>query len=217
MTARGQRPTTPRGARPGRCEVASICVGDEFTTDETGKLKLVIEGDPADLAWPYPCPVATNNPLKRQPSGGLWVPPSPKYTAVDAFGTSHSGINTAVPVAFTVVDTMSISITNPSDCFSARVLRFLSVDIDMTFPAGADSQGTYRVSGNEMFSTENPAPATGSAMSTHVETVLPQLFSTLAPGQTLLFNTDIEVGEGAGGTTYGEIRWAIRAFVLALP
>jgi hypothetical protein len=197
--------------------MASICVGEEFTTDAQGKLKLVIDGNPADLAWPYPCAVGAFNSLKRTPSGGLWAPPVPVAAAQDAFGTSHSGINTPVPVAFTTVDTMTISLTNPSTCMSAKVLRFLSVDVDLTYPPGADSQATIRVSGNEMFTTENPAPASGTSMSTHVETVLPQLFSTLAPGQTLAFNTLIEVGEGAGGTTYGEIRWAIRAFMLALP
>lgn len=195
----------------------AICTGDEFTTDANGRLKLVIDGNPVDLAWPYPCPVGTNNALKRTPGGGLWVPPSPKASTLDAFGTSHSGINTAVPVPFTVVDTASITLTNPSDCFSAFVLRFISVDLDMTHPAGADARGTVRVGTNEMWSIENPAPAGGSAMTEHNETVLPQLFSTLTPGQTLSFDTDILVGEGTGGTTYGEIRWAIRAFMLALP
>lgn len=195
----------------------AICVGDEFTTDVNGRLKLVIDGNPVDLAWPYPCPVGANNALKRTPGGGLWVPPSPKAGAFDAFGTSHSGISTAVPVAFTVVDTATITLTNPSTCFSAYVLRFVSVDVDLVHPPGADARGTVRVGTNEMVSIENPAPAGGTSMSEHIETVLPQLFSTLAPGQTLSFPIDIAVGEGTGGTTYGEIRWAVRAFVLALP
>lgn len=195
----------------------AICTGDEFTTDSNGRLKIVIDGNPADLAWPYPCPVGTNNALKREPSGGLWVPPSPKAGQLDAFGTTHTGINTAVPVAFTVVDTATITLTNPSTCFSAYVLRFISVDVDMNHPAGGDARSTVRVGTNEMWSIENPAPAGGTAMAEHNETVLPQLFSVLAPGQTLAYATDISVGEGTGGTTYGEIRWAIRAFMLALP
>lgn len=197
--------------------MATVCVGDEFTVDGDGKLRLVIAGDPADLAWPYPCPVGANNSLKRLPNGGLWTPPVPVAGAFDSFGTSHSGINTVVPVAFTTVDTATITILNPSTCFTAKVLRFISVDIDMTFPAGADSQGTTKTGTNEMFGTENPAPATGTAMTEHVETVLPQLFSTIAPGASATFDIDVQVGEGAGGTTYGEIRWAVRAFVLALP
>lgn len=195
----------------------AICIGDEFTTDDTGRLKIVIQGNPADLAWPYPCAVATFNPLRRQPSGGLWVPPSPVAGQLDAFGTSHSGITTPVPVGFVTIDTMTIDITNPSTCMSARVLRFLSVDVDVTLPPGADSQATIRVSGNEMVTLENGAPASGTAESFHIEVVLPQLFSTLTPGQTTTFSTLIEAGEGAGGATYGEIRWAIRSFTLALP
>lgn len=195
----------------------AICVGPEFTVDGTGKLKLVIEGNPADLAWPYPCAVGTFNSLKRQPGGGIWAPPTPVLGEQSAFGTTNTGGNIVVPVAFTQVDTASITLTNPSTCMSARVLRFISADIDLTYPPGTDSQATYRIGGNEMFETENGAPASGTSVLTHVETVLPQLFSTLAPGATVNFSTAIDVGSGGGGTTYGEIRWAIRAFMIAVP
>lgn len=197
--------------------MASVCVGDEFTTDGDGKLKIVIDGNPADLAWPYPCAVASFNPLRREPNGGLWVPPVPVAGQLDAFGTTHSGINTAVPVAFVTVDTATITLTNPSMCMSARVLRFISLDIDLTFPDGADAGATTRLGGNELFADQNGAPAAGTPVTTHVETVVPQLFSTLAPGATVAFPTIIEVGKGTGGATYGEIRWAIRSFMLALP
>lgn len=194
----------------------AICIGDEFTVDESGRLKIVIQGGPADLAWPYPCAVGTFNPLRRQPSGGLWVPPVPVAGQLDAFGTSHSGIQTAVPVAFVTIDTATIDITNPSTCMSARVLRWISVDVDLTLPPG-DSQASIRLAGNELLTIENPAPAAGSNLTFHAELVVPQLFSTLTPGQVATFPSVIEAGEGGGGATYGEIRWAIRSFTLALP
>lgn len=181
-----------------------------------GRLHVHIEGSPADLAWPYPCPVATFNALKRQPNGGLWVPPSVKVSQLDAFGTT-GGAHITVPAALTTIDTATISITNPSTCFTAMVFRWISVDVDLFLPPGTDSEAVVLLNGNEMSRDTNPAPAAGSEMAVHHELVLPQLFSTLAPGATTSFPLPIQVRDGDGGAMYGQDRWAIRAIVLAVP
>jgi hypothetical protein len=197
--------------------MATICVGNEFTTDAQGRLKVVIQGSPPDLAWPYPCPVASHNGLKRQPGGGLWTPPPVAFSEASASGAVNTGGSTTVPAAAVVLDQASIQLTNPSGCYSARVLRWVTVDADITLPPGSDSQAGVRLGGNEVWRLENGAPAAGSAVSAHTEVTLPFLASTLAPGQTLTFSVDVGVGGGAGGATYGEVRWAVRAVVLALP
>jgi hypothetical protein len=196
--------------------MATVCVGDEFTTDSQGKLKLVVEGNPADLAWPYPCAVGTFNGLHRQPNGGMWVAPSPVVAQFSASG-SAGGAHVTVPNPVTVIDTATISITNPSTCMSAFVFLFVSIDVDLFLPPGADAEAAVLMGGNELFHQTNPSPAGGSEMYTHAEIPVPQFTGTLTPGQTLAFSRDIQLSDGDGGALYGQDRWTIRAIVIAVP
>lgn len=196
--------------------MAEVCVGDEFEVDVNGRLKINIAGDPPDLAWPYACAVGSFNGLHRVPGGGLWAPPTPVVAQFTASGSS-GGAHVAIPAAITTIDTASISITNPSTCMGALVFMFVSVDVDLFLPPGADAEAAVLLGGNELFHQTNPAPANGSEAYTHAEIPVPQFTEVLTAGQTLAFSRDIQVGDGDGGALRGQDRWTIRAIVMAMP
>lgn len=195
-------------------KIATICVGDEFTIDPDGRLRLNPEGDPADLAWPYPCPVGTNNGLRRQPGGGLWVAPPPVLATASASGTLVHA-DSAVPAAMTVVTTAQIQINNPSTCHTASVMTWTTVDVDFDI-FEADGRAAAQIAGDEYQRWENGAPAGGTNMDMHSQYTHPIIEAvTIPPGGSQLYSYPIAVGFGQGGSTYGDIRWRIAALIFA--
>ncbi len=194
----------------------TVCIGDEFETDLDGRLKINIQGDPVDLAWPYPCPVGANNGLHRTPGGGLWVPPSPVIGTAAVQGTLVHA-SSAVPSAMTTVESADIVINNPSACHTAQVMLWVMVDIDFSIPV-SDARAGARVAADEFFRFENPAPAGGSTWDGHIQYTHPIIGAPdIAPGGVQLYSTPIDVGLGQGGSTYGDIRWGVRALIMAMP
>jgi hypothetical protein len=121
-----------------------------------------------------------------------------------------------VPAGFTEVEQAEIEIENPSDCYPAIVVSWIQVDVDLYLPPGTDSRAGVQVNGNSVLALENPASATGTEMTgVHWDMSQCSIAGTVPAGgsNTLVF--PIGVGSGQGGAKYGQIRWQIRALVLA--
>lgn len=192
-----------------------ICIDEGFTVDELGRLSHKICGDPADTAWPYPCATSVGNPLRLDPSCGLWVPPYAKAAFAFASGSTSTTEHT-VPAAFTEVEQAEIEVTNPSTCYTAIVLQFIQVDVDFYLPPGTDSRAGFRINGNSVMALENPAPGTGTEMTgVHWEHMQVLTSGTVPPGGANAFTYPIDVGSGQGGARYGQIRWQVRTLALA--
>lgn len=192
----------------------AVCVDEGFAVDENGRLTHRICGSPPETAWPYPC-ANTANPLRVDDECGLWVPPYARAARVLATGSTSTTQHT-VPAGFTEVEQAEIELENPSDCYPAIVISWIEVDIDFYLPPGTDSRAGFEVNGNSVMAIENPAPAAGTEMTgIHWDMVQPSIAGSIAAGgsNTLVF--PISVGSGQGGAQYGQIRWQIRALVLA--
>ncbi|MFD1937563.1 hypothetical protein ACFSKW_39460 [Nonomuraea mangrovi] len=191
-----------------------VCVGPEFSVDPNGRLRLDLCGSPAEQAWPYPCPTS-RNPLRVDPSCGLWVPPYPKAGRASASGTTGGALVT-VPAGYTEVAQAEIEVENPSDCYAAIVVQWVQVDVDLYLPAGADSRAGFRINGNAVMANENAAPASGTQETgIHWELTQTLVSGTIPAGGSNTFTAPIDVGSGQGGAQYGEIRWQMRVLVLA--
>lgn len=196
--------------------MASVCVGDEFTVDSSGRLKLQLCGSPAEQAWPFPCPTSENG-LRVDPDCGLWVPPRGRAALVSATGNT-GGVDLAVPSSFTVVETASITVNNPSTCWPAIAFRFVNVDVDFDLPPGTDSRAAAMIGNNEFVTVENPAPAAGGTEMSfnHWEFTQPLIGGAAIPaGGSTTFDDDISVGQGQGGARWREVRWTVRVLVIA--
>jgi hypothetical protein len=192
----------------------AVCVGPEFGVDVDGRLRLELCGDPAQQAWPYPCP-SSQNPLRVDPSCGLWVPPYAQASRATATGQTSSTQRT-VPAGFSTVETAEITVNNPSTCYSAIIMAWVQVDVDFYLPPGTDSRAGFAINGNSVMAIENPAPAAGTEMTgVHWDHVQPIASGTIPAGGSEAFTYDIQVGSGQGGAQYGQIRWQIRVLALA--
>lgn len=194
----------------------AVCVGPEFEADPSGRLRLVICGEPAEQAWPYDCGADLENPVRVDPACGVWIPPYPKMAVVTSTGSTIAG-SVVVPGAFTTVETATTSIDNPSWCHVASVLHFVQVDIDLFLPPGADATAATRVNNNEIQRITNPAPGSGTnADNQHVEITVPIPGTvTVPPGGVQNYSFPIDVGGGTGGARYEQIRWQIKTLVFA--
>lgn len=196
--------------------MVNVCVGPELEPSPDGRLRIRLCGGPPEEAWPYPCVPGQGNPLRVDPDCGLWLPPRPQAAMVAAAGATAQ-LDQIVPEEHVVVETAQISVTNPSACHEAMVLRMVSADVDFTVPAGAGAHVSARLAANEYQDFRNPAPASGTALSfTHFEYWEPMIDGeVIPPGETVTYSADIEVGQGTGGARYRGCRWKVRALVLA--
>jgi hypothetical protein len=192
-----------------------ICIDEGFTVDENGRLSHKICGDPSDTAWPFPCATSVGNPLRVDPDCGLWVPPYAVMATGFASG-STSTTEVTVPAGFTEIEQAEIDVDNPSDCYAARVIQWVQVDVDLYLPPGADSRAAVRINGNSVLALENPAPASGTEMTgVHWDITQTLNTGTIAAGGSNTFVYPIDVGSGQGGARYGQVRWQVRVLVLA--
>jgi len=194
--------------------MATVCIGPEFQPDTEGRLRLRACGDPAEQEWPFPCPPNVANPLRVDPACGLWIPPAAEIGVVQVNGSATSG--GPIGDAFTQIDSADITLTNPSPCYPARVVRLVNVDIHYNIPPG-DARAGCRVAGNSIQLIENPAPSTGSEMTeVHWEATRPVLSTTLIPpGGQQTYTAPIEVGNGQGAARWTQVFWDVTALIIA--
>ncbi|MFF0092673.1 hypothetical protein ACFYSF_22305 [Streptomyces canus] len=161
-------------------------------------------------AWPFPCPIDTNG-------GGVYCDPDsgelradPAYWA-DFQGNQENttlGSPLVVPSApSTVVDSISVDITNPDPCRPAIGLLFREIDLEFTLPP--DSGGSAGIDGDDMVYHGNQG--SGTIIDTHVQTNKLSVF-TLNPGETRTITMDVTASRGTGGATIGRIQKTIRAW-----
>jgi hypothetical protein len=169
-------------------------------------------GDPLTAntgTWPYPCDIDTNS------TGVYCDPASGELRADPPFWADFEGnqLNTtlttplAVPAADTVIDTISIDVTNPDPCRPALGLLFREVDLSFVLPP--NSGGEAGVDGDDLYYVANTGSST--VVNAHSQNNKLTVF-TLAPGETRTITMNVEAGRGTGGATITRIQKSIRAW-----
>lgn len=192
--------------------MATVCIGDEFVVDGSGRLRLnVANGASHNVAvapWPYSAadPVAATNGLHYDSALGLWVDPPSHATSVSSVGSTTAGAG-AVPSVATTIASPAVVATNPSASRSAQVVQMLAVDVIWSLPAGASASINCICEGDEWLRAQNPAPAAGTTMSgCHYEYQRVLVGITLAPGETRTITRDLSI-RGSGGATWSQATW----------
>lgn len=201
--------------------MATVCIGDEFVVDGTGRLRLnVANGTSHTVAtapWPYSAadPAASSNSLHYDSALGLWVHPPAASGAVSVSGTTTAGAG-AVPSVATTIASPAITVTNPSSVRPAQILQRLSVDVIWSLPAGAGATITCICESDEWLHLANPAPAAGTAMTAcHSRYVRDLTDGNLAPGETRTITRDLSI-KGTGGATWSSALWNNKVMMVTL-
>jgi hypothetical protein len=162
--------------------------------------------------WAYGCDVDTYaGQVYCDTTGQLRSePPSQATYTQDSLNQSYTP--TAVPTGFdNVIETRTLSITNPDPCRPAFVVCEVEVDVDFDLVPGAAAAAG--ITTDEMQYFHN----TGSATQQDVHCQVTKVYNrTIAPGATLVEPLAITMGRGAGGATYNRIQSFMRAFVFNL-
>ncbi|WP_328638349.1 hypothetical protein [Streptomyces canus] len=165
-------------------------------------------------AWPYACNVDTfgggvycdsQGRLRSEPRGMI---------SFTNYGESRDYNDIPVPAAQnTVIDSFSVTITNPDTCRPAKVFTEREIDVWMVLPAGAGG-GTGQGS-DEMFYVRNTG--TGSMVGVHAQGTkfLTESF-TLGPGASAPISLSATAGRGSGGAYYYSIVFLLRAMIISL-
>lgn len=183
----------------------AICVGDEFTVDPTGKLKLKLCGSPADVE---PC-ASTENLIKRSATCGLHAPRS-RIISSQGFETTLYP-NLVVPAAPTLIKSFSLDVVNPDPCRPAVLNIEEEVDVNVDLPAGG--RAAFQIGTNEHHQFDNRG--TSTVANTH--TTGTKVFwnvATIPAGGTQTVTLDVSLRDGAGNATYNRIETVIRAQLL---
>jgi hypothetical protein len=163
-------------------------------------------------AWGYACDVDTYaGQVYCDTSGQLRSEPRGRATYTqDSVNQSYPA--TVVPTGFdNVIETRTLSITNPDPCRPAFVVCEVEVDVDFDLAPGAAAAAG--ITTDEMQYFHN----TGSATQQDVHCQVTKVYNrTIAPGGTLIEPLAITMGRGAGGATYNRIQSFMRAFVFNL-
>jgi hypothetical protein len=162
-------------------------------------------------AWPFACAIGDS-------SSGVYCDPDsgelradPRYWS-DFEGeqatTSYLAAPIPVPAVQTVIETVSIDITNPDPCRRGLGLLFREVDLDFELPLNSGAMAG--IDGDDMVYLGN----TGNRriFATHAQTNKITSF-TLAPGETRTITMNVEAGRGSGGATITRVQKSLRAYV----
>jgi hypothetical protein len=117
-----------------------------------------------------------------------------------------------VPVADTIIRTRTLSITNPDNCRSAKVIFSKEVDVDLDLPPGGG--GAYGIDSDDTAYLENRGTAT--IFATHVQTTR-MFFQTIAAGATSTITYNVTAARGVGGATITRIQTSMRAWIISNP
>jgi hypothetical protein len=98
-----------------------ICVGHAFKVDANGVLQARIDGDPAEQQWPYAGNPSSDNPLRVDPAGGLWVPPQTQVGGFDQNSTGSPSAKITESKSYTT-PALQFSVKNPSSSLPANLL-----------------------------------------------------------------------------------------------
>jgi hypothetical protein len=164
----------------------------------------------AVAAWPFPCPIDANG-------GGVYCDPAsgelradPRYWADFEGDQLNTTLASPIPVpaTSTVIDTISIDVTNPDPCRPGIGLLFREVDLSFVLPP--NSGGEAGVDGDDLYYVGNAG--TGTVLNAHSQNNKLTVF-TLNPGETRTITMNVEAGRGSGGATITRIQKSLRAWV----
>lgn len=183
---------------------ATVTAGCGLTGDGSAGAPITANTSP----WAYPCDLDTNAGLVYCDSTGKLRSEPRGRTFYDQSVVNSFPADVLVPATYpTVVETRSLTITNPDPCRDMFVIFETELDVDITYPPGAGA--AYGLPGDE----QGYYMHTGTATVTDLHTQLTKVFrGTVPAGGTFTYNLDIALGKGSGGATYNKIQTFIRAF-----
>lgn len=188
--------------------MARVCVGCGLTTDAEGLL--IIN---AGSTWPYACDQEDlGGAIYCSPVDGI-VRTAPADLARTV--TNTGGITPGAPVtilngADTTVDTVDITLTNPSTCYSARVLMVLEAEVDVILPIGTTVR--MNMNSDQMYQFRNRGSGSLSTVSWQMARGQIQ---TLTPGQVLNYSIPINIAPLDGDLEYSRVQWRANALIVA--
>jgi hypothetical protein len=164
--------------------------------------------------WPFTCDITANG-------GGVYCdsdtgqlktdPPFRARYREASLGDSFTA--RTVPANETVVDTISVNLTNPDPCRDAFVIVHRTVDVDFNLPANG-GQAMSGINGDDLNYMKN----TGSTSMTAWHGQHSVRHNSVIPaGGTQTINLDITLGRGGGGATYTRLQATIRAWLFSIP
>lgn len=193
---------------PATMAVATLCglTGDGSPANPLGV---------ATATWPFTCGLGANGGgiYCDTNTGQLKGEPMPKMAFFgQTLNTTEPAPGTLVPAATTVVDTVSVNVTNPDPCRDAFVIAYRQIDVDLTLPSGASA--TIVQNGDAMSHEEN----TGTTQQDLIHHQTGKISAgTLAAGASTTFVSPIALGQGVGGARWNRVQADISVWLISLP
>lgn len=188
--------------------MARVCVGCGLTTDADGLLILNLPD-----AWPFACDLEDfGGNLYCSPVDGIirTSPPDLCRTNSNTGGVSPPDPITIDEDDVDVVDTIDITLTNPSTCYSARAFVMFEGDVHVILDPG---------DAFTMFLDGNRYARLGNSGSVDLNTVSFQLARgqtyLLTPGQVLPVSIPISVEASGGDIEYTNVNWRVTSIIVA--
>lgn len=162
--------------------------------------------------WPYTCdPLTQGGVVSCDPSGVLVGEPRSRS---QAFSTSlDTPYNNAVPTTLTqsnLIQTISLSATNPDPCRAATVIQLQEMGFALTLPPGGRAE--YGFLNNNMVNHTNRGTTNETDFYVQVAKAVP--LGTIAPGATQTFSFGMYLGQGTAGATYTQGRAILRVLMI---
>lgn len=155
--------------------------------------------------WSWPCSqsIANGTGVYCDPATGQLQGEPEHEFRFRTFSSTFTYANLAVPAAAdTVIQAISASTTNPSNCRTCQVVAIQEVDWFFSLPAGASA--AWGQGGDEFGRIAN----TGSTGFSNYHIQQMKMFSidtALAAGAGITHNWDVTMGRGTGGATYSQV------------
>lgn len=189
---------------------ATVSTGCGLTGDGSG-------GSPVKAntgVWPYPCDAETHGGVVVCDANGVLRSEPRGQVNFFEMNESRNYPNRPVPAALdTIVDTFSLTFTNPDTCRPAFVMVEREVEVDFNLPVGAGAG--YGHDTDDVYYMRN----TGTSAITNIYTQTTKVYrntSGLPPGGATTISLGIGMGRGSGGATYSRIQCILRAFLFSL-
>ncbi len=182
-------------------------MGCGLTTDAEGLLVLNTQD------WPWTCDQEDlGSGVYCSPVDGLVRADPPALARV---ATNSGGVNPGDPITVdeddeVTVDTIDITLTNPSTCYSARCLIVLEGEVDVILPV--DTTFRMRMNSDQVTRFENRGDGVLSTVSWQMARGQTQ---TLTPGQVLNYTIPLDVAPLGGDLEYTRVQWRASAIIVA--
>lgn len=189
--------------------------GAATVTTGAGVLGNGSPGDPVranvDPSWPYPCDLdASASSIYVDPSGRLRAEPLVQTAFADNAKSTTPGIAQPFPAGpDAVIDTLTITLTNPDNCRPALVILQREADVLLNLPpnTGAD----VGIDTDDMVYRFNNGDTTLTGVHTQISRFGNQ---TLTPGEVRIVTCNVTGGRG-DGSSWSQINMNLRAWIIS--